>query len=161
MQVSLWINPTTVLHPPRELCYSYLILLQHVFLLIVTIEYQSSIHNKHYLVRQAILSPRLSPWQPLFNHTDSSSFLLTAGLCHPVLRMMLFILYASSKLMSHRTHLVCKVGRKPLMLPFADLHWEHEDIKHLFLFFVACFACFKCRWKCVPSWTLLSLWHNG
>jgi hypothetical protein len=45
------------------------------------------------------LSPRLSPWQYLFDHADSSLFLLMTEVSHSAFRMLLSILYTPSELM--------------------------------------------------------------
>ena len=97
-QASLWIYPTMVL-PSNVLWYSYLLLQPEVLLLIVTIEYCNSICNKYNFVCQAKLSPRLSPWQYLFDHADSSLFLLMTEVSHSAFRMLLSILYTPSELM--------------------------------------------------------------
>jgi hypothetical protein len=47
------------------------------FLLVLCLaQYSNSIHERKYLVRQALLLPKMSPWHQLMDHRDLSSFLL-------------------------------------------------------------------------------------
>ena len=83
-------------------------------------------HNN--LLRQSILSPTKSPWQHLYEHGDSGSFLLMTGVTRHVFRMLLGILYSPHELLLARFNYVSHPGRKPSLLPPAELG--------LFLYFI-------------------------
>lgn len=51
-----------------------------VLLVLLLVVYQNSIRERNYLLRQAIVDPKMSPWQHLMDYGDSSSFLLMTGL---------------------------------------------------------------------------------
>jgi hypothetical protein len=49
-------------------------------LVLLLVVYQNNIRERNYLLRQAIVDPKMSPWQHLMDNGDSSSFLLMTGL---------------------------------------------------------------------------------
>ena len=98
----------------------YVLLLQQVVLLVSTIEYHNSVRVHNNLLRQSILSPTKSPWQHLYEHGDSCSFVLMTGVTRHVFRMLLRILYNPRELLLARFNYPSLSGRKPSLLPPAE-----------------------------------------
>ena len=63
-----------------------------VLLVILLVVYNNSIRERSYLLRQAIVDPKKSPWQHLMDNGDPSSFLLLTGLNRHAFNLLLDVL---------------------------------------------------------------------
>ena len=74
---------------------AFWLLLQQVVLLLVTVHFYNTLHDKGNLYHQAVLLPEYSAWQHLCDNdnADDMSFLLMTGVNRDVFHMLLNILY--------------------------------------------------------------------
>ncbi len=130
---------------------------QLVLLLLAMIQHYNSIRDRYNLSRQAIVLPRSSPWQHLFDNADPDSFLLMTGVTRDVFGMLLTILYPASTIQ----RLIRAKGRPRLMSPHAELGLflfyigSTMQIKHLCLIFgitpTRCAAVIRHLLRAIPS----------
>ena len=71
-----------------------------VLLVLLLVVYNNSIRERTYLLRQAIVDPKISPWQHLMDNGDPSSFLLLTGLNRNAFNLLLDVLIPPD----HRLH---------------------------------------------------------
>ena len=76
--------------------------LKRILLLILLLQYYNSIHNRHYLLCQAVVDPRVSPWRELYKHADDSSFLHMTGLNRRAFRLILEYLFDDDEIIPRR-----------------------------------------------------------
>ncbi len=67
--------------------------LKQILLFILLLQYYNDICNCHYLLCQALVDPRVSPWRKLYKHADNSSFLHMTGLNRCAFRSLLEYLF--------------------------------------------------------------------
>ena len=67
--------------------------LQRLLLVVLMFHLHNSIRLRHYLHRAAIVSPRESPWQRLYEQADPASFLHMMGLTRRCFAMLLTTLF--------------------------------------------------------------------
>ena len=67
--------------------------IKRILLLILLLQYYNSICDRHYLLCQAVVDPRVSPWRKLYKHADNSSFLHMTGLNRRAFRSLLEYLF--------------------------------------------------------------------
>ena len=138
----VFIIPMDPSHVKDDLWWSlYFLLLQQVVLLVSAIEYHNSVHVHNNLSRQSILPPGKSLWQHLYENGDCGSFVLMTGVTRHVFRMLLRILYNPRELLLARFNYASRPGRKPSLLPPAELGLflyfigSTMNIKHLCMLF--------------------------
>ncbi len=83
-----------------------------VILLILLACYHNSPRVRFYLLRAALVSPSLSPWQKLYDEGDSSSFLHVTGLTREAFDSLLMIVIPPGHSIRQRRR-----GRPWLLLP--------------------------------------------
>jgi hypothetical protein len=85
--------------------------IKQILLLILLLQYYNSICNRHYLLCQAVVDPRVSPWRKLYEHADNSSFLHMTGLNHHAFRLLLEYLFDDDVIIPcRRRGLPCSLG---------------------------------------------------
>ena len=75
--------------------------LRRVLMVLLLFQLHNSIRARHYLHRQAIVSPSGSPWQRLYERADPSSFLHMTGLTRACFVMLLSALFDPEEIMPH------------------------------------------------------------
>jgi hypothetical protein len=110
---------------------------RYLLLIVMLIHAHNSVRRRTKLHRCALLSPSESPWQRLYYHGDSSSFLLMTGLTRRAFTLLLNILFTDN----NQQPTVSKMGRPELLDPIAQLGLylffigSTMGIKHLCLIF--------------------------
>jgi len=87
--------------------------LQFVLLIILLLKYHNSLRDRTYLLREALVSPRESPWHKLYNYGNDSSFLHMTGLNREAFGSLLDCLFDLDQVANNRRH-----GRPPLLGPW-------------------------------------------
>jgi hypothetical protein len=78
--------------------------LKWILLLILLLQYYNSIHDRRYLLCQAVVDPHVSPWRKLYKHADNSSFLHMTGLNRCAFRLLLEYLFDNDDIVPRRRH---------------------------------------------------------
>jgi hypothetical protein len=97
---------------------------RYLLLIVMLIHAHNLVRRRTKLHRCAVLSPSESPWQKLYYHGDSSSFLLMTGLTRRAFTVLLNMLFVDN----NQQHIVRKRGRPDLLDSIAQLG--------LYLFFI-------------------------
>jgi hypothetical protein len=63
--------------------------IRHILMIVLLIHLHNTIHDRHFLLRKAIVPPSKFPWKKLYDHADESSFLHITGLIRRAFAMLM------------------------------------------------------------------------
>jgi hypothetical protein len=110
--------------------------LKRILLLILLLQYYNSICDRHYLLCQAVVDPRVSPSRKLYKHADDSSFLHMTGLNRHAFRLLLEYLFDDDGIVPcGRRGRPCSLGPDGYLGLLLFYLGSTMEYKHLYLIF--------------------------